>query len=112
MPSEYTLPYPQSPSPPTNLRFSLKHLSTPLATPRVTRRSAAAAAALANPPPPTPGFRIIEGNKVSTEEADVIRADEQLNREARMAQKSKRARRRARAASRKREAASPAKKAA
>ena len=53
---------------------------------------------------------MIDGKKVSTEEADVINANEQLNREARMAQKSKRARRRARCAARKREAASPVKK--
>lgn len=80
----------------------------PLLTPRVTRRSAAAAAAMNIPA--TPGFRVIDGKKVSTEEADVINANEQLNREARMAQKSKRARRRARAAARKREQASPVKK--
>lgn len=89
---------------------SLSVKNSPLATPRVTRRSAAAAAAASTTVPPTPGFRIIDGKKVSREEADVINADQQLNREARMAQKSKRARRRARAAARKREqAASPVK---
>jgi hypothetical protein len=46
---------------------------------------------------------------VSTEQADVINADEQLSREAKMAQKSKRARRRARCAARKRELNSPVK---
>lgn len=81
-----------------------------MSTPRVTRRSAAAAAAAAVNIPATPGFRVIDGKKVSRAEADVINADEQLNREQKMAQKSKRARRRARVASRRREAASPEKK--
>ncbi|KAL1588197.1 hypothetical protein WHR41_03030 [Cladosporium halotolerans] len=93
----------------------------PISTPRVTRRSAAAAAAAASagttnsnspaPPPATPGFRVLDnGKKVSRAEADGINADEQLNREQRMAQKSKRARRRARGAARRREgAASPVK---
>ena len=85
-------------------------LASIISTPRVTRRSAAAAAALNIPA--TPGFRVIDGKKVSTEEADVINANEQLNREAKMAQKSKRARRRARCAARKREMASPVKKSA
>jgi hypothetical protein len=116
-PTPNPIPKPQ-PCLPSTPHSTSTHLSrpkmltshrTPLSTPRVTRRSAAAAAALNIPA--TPGFRVIDGKKVSTEEADVINANAQLNREARMAQKSKRARRRARAASRKREIASPVKKA-